>query len=142
MAVNTFRLENGKEILSHGIVPKGAGSRSSFPVLTWGNHAVFFSQAEICMRGVLKALAAVELQLPSGLLFSHCIANGVEYKAHALIGSDFVGDNAVVKEVTDDGKVQDTLRCVNVGYVGSPLLIGPLGGEVTVQLAVFPGGGA
>ena len=35
VAVNTFRLENGKEILSHGIVPKGAGSRSSFPVLTW-----------------------------------------------------------------------------------------------------------
>lgn len=33
----------------------------------------------------------------------------------------------------DDGKVQDTLRCVNVGYVGYPLLIGPLGGEVTVQ---------
>ena len=85
------------------------------------------------MRGVLKALAAVELQLPSGLLFSHCIANGVEYKAHALIGSDFVGDNAVVKEVTDDGKVQDTLRCVNVGYVGYPLLIGLQGGEVTVQ---------
>ena len=85
------------------------------------------------MRGVLKALAAVELQLPSGLLFSHCIANGVEYKAHGLIGSGFVGDNAVVKEVMDDGKVQDTLCCVNIRYVGSPLLIGPLGGEVTVQ---------
>ena len=36
VAVDTFWLENGKEILSHGIVPKGAGSRSSFPVLTWG----------------------------------------------------------------------------------------------------------
>ncbi|MEE1491872.1 MAG: hypothetical protein UGF45_07610 [Massilioclostridium sp.] len=76
VAVDTFWLENGKEILSHGIVPKGAGSRSSCPGLTWGNHAVFFSQAEICKRGVLKALAAVELQLPSGLLFSQCIADG------------------------------------------------------------------
>ena len=84
------------------------------------------------MRGVLKALAAVELQLHSGLLFSHCIVDGVEYKAHGLIGSGFVGDNAVVKEVTDDAKVQDTLRCVNVGYVGYPLLIGPLGGEAAV----------
>ena len=74
------------------------------------------------MRGVLKALVAVELQLPSGLLFSHSITDGVEYKAHRLIGSGFVGDNAVVKEVTDDGKVQDTLRCVNIRYVGYPLL--------------------
>ena len=63
-----------------------------------GNHAVFFSQAEICMRGVLKALVAVELQLPSVLLFSHCIADGVEYKAHGLIGSGFVGDNAVCQK--------------------------------------------
>ena len=76
VAVDTFWLENGKEILSQSIVPKGAGSRISYPGLTWGNHAVFFSQAEICMRGVLKALAAVELQLPSGLLFSQCIADG------------------------------------------------------------------
>ena len=53
-------------------------------------------------------------------------------EAHGLIGSGFVGDNAVVKEVTDDAKVQDTLRCVNVGYVGYPLLIGPLGGEAAV----------
>ena len=60
------------------------------------------------MRGVLKALAAVELQLHSGLLFSHCIVDGVEYKAHGLIGSGFVGDNAAVKEVADDAKVQDT----------------------------------
>ena len=115
VAVDTFWLENGKEIFSHGIVPKGTGSRSSYPGLTWGNHAVFFSQAEICMRGALKALVAVELQLPSSLLFSHSIANGVEYKAHRLIGSGFVGDNAVVKEVTDDAKVQNALRCVNVG---------------------------
>ena len=47
------------------------------------------------MRGILKALVAVELQLHSGLLFLHSIANGVEYKAHGLIGSGFVGDNAV-----------------------------------------------
>ena len=40
---------------------------------------------------------------------------------------------SVVKEVADDAKVQDTLRCVNIRYFGSPLLIGPLGGEVTVQ---------
>ena len=85
------------------------------------------------MRGAWKALVAVELQLPSGLLFSHCITNGIKHEAHGLIDSGFVGDNAVVKEVTDDGKVQDTLRCVNVGYVDYPLLIGPLGGEVTVQ---------
>ena len=85
------------------------------------------------MRGVLKALVAVEVQLPGGLLFSHSIADGVEYKAHGLIGSGFVGDNAVVKEITDDGKVQDSLRCVNVGYVGYPLRIGPLGREVTIE---------
>ena len=85
------------------------------------------------MRGALKALVTVELQLPSGLLFSHCIVDGVEYKAHGLIGSGFVGDNAAVKEVADDAKVQDTLRCVNVGYFGYPLLIGQQGGEVTVQ---------
>ena len=38
-----------------------------------------------------------------------------------------------VKKVTDDAKVQDTLSCVNIRYFGSPLLIGPLGREVTVQ---------
>ena len=37
------------------------------------------------------------------------------------------------KEVTDDGKVQDALRCVNIRYFGYPLLIGSLGGAVTVQ---------
>ena len=50
------------------------------------------------MRGALKALVTVELQLPSGLLFSHCIVDGVEYKAHGLIGSGFVGDNAVCQK--------------------------------------------
>lgn len=35
VTVDIFQLVNGKEILSQSIVPKGAGSRSSFPVLTW-----------------------------------------------------------------------------------------------------------
>ena len=34
VVVDTFGFRNGKEILSHGIVPKGAGSRSNCPVLT------------------------------------------------------------------------------------------------------------
>ena len=50
-------------------------------------------------------MVAEKLQLLSGVLFSHSLTDDVEHKTHGLIGSGFVGDNAVVKEVTDDGKV-------------------------------------
>ena len=72
------------------------------------------------MRGVLKALVAVELQLPSGFLFSHSITNGIQHKPHGLIGTGFV----VVKEVPDDGKVKDALHCPTP----IPLLASPYGG--------------
>ena len=52
----------------------------------------------------MKALAAVELQLPSGLLFSQCIADGVEYKAHGLIGSGVYASHGYERSHVDGVK--------------------------------------
>ena len=50
------------------------------------------------MRGVLKALVAVELQLRSDLLFLflHCEPYCVQYQADCLLCGRLVGHNAVV----------------------------------------------
>ena len=54
------------------------------------------------MRGVLKALVAVDMQLPGDPFLLLGIADGGKHESHGLMGSGFVGDKAAVKEATDD----------------------------------------
>ena len=85
-----------------------------------------FSQLEICLRGVLKALVAVELQLLSGPLFLlfHCQMNGIQDQIHRLPGAGFVGYNAVVIEIPDHGQIQHALLGMDVGDICYPFAVG------------------
>lgn len=63
VAADAFRLEKGEEVLFHSAV------LAIFPPGHGGRNAVFLSQVKARLRGVLKSLVAVELQLRSDLLF-------------------------------------------------------------------------
>ena len=80
-------------------------------------------------------MVAVELQLRSDPLFLlfHCLMNGIQNQIHCLLGSSLVGDDAVVIEVPDYGKVQHTLLGVDVGDVCYPFAVGFVRMELPVQ---------
>lgn len=88
LAVNAFSFQNGEEILSHSIVIAVSSS--------WhrGSNAVFFSRVEVCLRGVLEPLVAVELQSPGGHFFClHSKTDGTEHQIHCLLRSGLIRYN-------------------------------------------------
>ena len=92
------------------------------------------------MGCVLKALVAVEAQLRSGPLFLplHGQTNGVQDQIHRLLGSGFVGNDAVVIEIPDHGQIQYALPGVDVGDVRYPFAVGPVRMELPVQQVLVP----
>ncbi len=98
------------------------------------------SQVEVCSRGVLKSLVAVELQLRSDRLFLllHRQTNGVQDQIHRLLSSGLISHDAVVIEIPDHGQIQDTLLGVDVRDVRYPLVIGPVRVKVSVQQILIP----
>ena len=94
-----------------------------------------FSQLEICLRGVLKALVAVEMQLCGDLrLFSaYCLSDGVQHQVHRLLCCSFVGHNTVVIQISDHGQVQHTLFGVDVRDVRYPFAVWCFGVKVSVE---------
>ena len=87
------------------------------------------------MRGILKALVAVELQLRSDSLFLplHGQANGVPHQVYCLSGRCLVSYNAVVIQIPDYGQIQYTLLRMDVGDVCDPFCIRPVCPELSVQ---------
>ena len=100
-----------------------------------GVMAVSFNQLEICLRGALKALVAVELQLCNDSLFLtlHGQANGVQNQTHCLFCSSLVSHNAVVVEIPDHRQIQYTLFGVNVGDACHPFAVGLIRVKVSAQ---------
>ncbi len=86
------------------------------------------------MRGVLKALVAVELQLRSDCLFlaHRSQVDGTQHQIHRLLGSSLVSYDAVVVEVTDHGQIQHTLLGLDIRNIGYPFAVG----SVCVKLPV------
>lgn len=78
-------------------------------------------------------MVTVELQLPGDLFLSFCCTNGRKHKVDVLLCAGLVGDNAVVVQIPNDRKVQRALLCLDVGYIGHPLLIGAIGMKVAIQ---------
>ena len=89
---------------------------------------------EVCLRGVLKSLVAVEVELRSGPFFLplHCQSNGVQHQIYCLLSSGLVGYDAVVVEIPDHGQIQYALLCVDVRNIRYPFAVGPVRMEPAV----------
>lgn len=87
------------------------------------------------MRGILKALVAVELQLRSDslFLFFHRQPDRIQHKIDRLSGRCLVSYNAVVIQIPDYGQIQYTLLRMDVGDVRDPFCIRPVCPELSVQ---------
>ena len=87
------------------------------------------------MRGILKALVAVELQLRSDslFLFLHRQPDRVQYKIDRLSGRCLISYNAIVIQIPDYGQIQYTLLRMDVGNVRDPFRIRPVCPELSVQ---------
>ena len=87
------------------------------------------------MRGILKALVAVELQLRSDslFLFLHRQPDRIQHKIDRLSGRCLVSYNAVVIQIPDYGQIQYTLLRMDVGDVRDPFCIRPVCPELSVQ---------
>ena len=85
------------------------------------------------MRSVLKALVTVELQLCGDLFLSLGCSDRGENKVNILFGSGLVSNNTVVKKVTDNRKVQNTLLYLNIRNIRYPFLIGAFCVEISVE---------
>ena len=87
------------------------------------------------MRGILKALVAVELQLRSDslFLFLHRQPDRIQYKIDRLSGRCPVSCNAIVIQIPNHGQIQYTLFRMDVGDVRDPFHIRPVCLELSVQ---------
>ena len=87
------------------------------------------------MRGILKALVAVKLQLRSDslFLFLHRQPDRIQHKIDRLSGRCLVSYNAVVIQIPDYGQIQYTLLRMDVGDVRDPFCIRPVCPELSVQ---------
>lgn len=81
----------------------------------------------------MKALVAVELQLPGDFLFLYSKSNGIQHQIDCLRSGGFVSHNTVVVQIPDHGKVQDSLLGVDVGDICDPFTVGPFCAEFSVQ---------
>ena len=81
----------------------------------------------------MKALVAVELQLPSDFLFLYSKANGIQHQVDCLRSCSFVGHDTVVVQIPDHGKVQDSLLGVDVGDICDPFTVGSFCVEFSVE---------
>lgn len=57
----------------------------------------------------MKALVTMELQLCGDLFFSLCRADGIQHQLGTLLRTGLIRNNAVVIEITDDRKIQESL---------------------------------
>jgi hypothetical protein len=57
----------------------------------------------------------------------------LKHQLDGLISSYPVGDNTVVKQITDHRQVERTLWCLDVGYIGCPFLVWFGSGKVSVK---------
>ena len=98
------------------------------------------SQVEVCSRGVLKSLVAVEAQLRSDCLFLllHRQTDGVQDQIHRLLSSGLISHDAVVIEIPDHGQIQDTLLGVDVRDVRYPFFVWPICVKFSVQQILIP----
>ena len=64
-------------------------------------------KVEVCLRGVLEPLVAVEVELRSDPFFLplYCQSNGVQHQIYSLLCSGLVGHDAVVVEIPDYGQI-------------------------------------
>ena len=81
----------------------------------------------------MKALVAVELQLCGDFLFLYSKSNGIQHQIDCLRSRGLVGHNAVVIQIPDHRKVQDSLLGVDVGDICDPFTIGVFCVEFSVQ---------
>ena len=81
----------------------------------------------------MEALVTVQLQLCSDLLFSFSQAESVSHELCGLLGTCFIGDDAVVIEIPDYGQIQNTFARLDIGNIRYPLLIWTLRVEISVE---------
>ena len=86
------------------------------------------------MRGVLKALVTVELQLCGDLFLSLGCSDRRKHEIDVLLSTRFVCDNTVIVKVTNNRQIQEPLSCSNVRNIRYPLLIWAVCFEISCQM--------
>ena len=71
----------------------------------------------------MKALVTVELQLCGDLFFSLGRSDSGKNKVNVLLCAGLVRNNAIVVEISDDRKIQESLSRLDVRNICHPLLI-------------------
>ena len=106
-----------------------------FTICADPDYAVLFSQVEVRLRGILKPLVAVELQLRSECLFLllHGQPDGIQDQICRLPCTSLVSHDAVVVEVTDYGQLQHTLPGMDVRDVHDPFAVRPVCMKLSAQ---------
>ena len=85
------------------------------------------SQLKVRLGSILKALVTVELQLRGDLFFSLCSSNGIQYQLRVLLRTGLIGNDAVIIEITNDRKKQESLLGADIGDICYPFLIWSVG---------------
>ena len=85
------------------------------------------------MRGVLKALVTVELQLCGDLFLSLGCSDRGENEVNVLFSTCLVCNDTIVIEVTNDRKIQYALSCLDIRNICYPLLIGTFRMKISIE---------
>ena len=86
----------------------------------------------------MKALVTVELQLCSDFLFPLSCPYRVQHKIHCLLRSGLVGNDAVIIQIPDDGKIQYTLPGMDIRNIRRPLPVRSVGMKILFpEILVF-----
>ena len=75
----------------------------------------------------------MELQLCSDRFFSLGSLDRIQHQIDVLLRTGLIRNNAVVIEITNDGKKQESLPGADIGDICYPFLIWLVGSEVSVQ---------
>ena len=86
------------------------------------------------MRGVLKALVTVEVQAPGDLFLSLGCSDRREHEIDILFSTRLVCNDTIVIEITNNGKIQESLSRSNVRNIRYPLLIWAVCFEISCQM--------
>ena len=86
------------------------------------------------MRGVLKALVTVEVQAPGDLFLSLGCSDRREHEIDILFSTRLVCNDTIVIEITNNGKIQESLSRSNVRNIRYPLFVGTICTEISCQM--------
>jgi hypothetical protein len=86
------------------------------------------------MGTVGTPLIAVKTESGMNRVFLECESEGGGHQGYGILRAGMVSNDEAIIEVLDHGEIDNTLICVNIGYIRKPFLIRSRGAEITVEL--------